>query len=605
MSTEIPRIHELAPLVIDQIAAGEVVERPAHMIKELVENALDAGANRLEIHIREGGREIQVSDNGWGMYAEDLPKAVSRHATSKIVAADDLFKLRSFGFRGEALASLAAVSEIWITSRPRSLDQATRLHVKFGELFEPERVSGPEGTSLLVRGLFDQLPARKKFLKSDSAELQQIRQVLKALALANPEVEFRVLEEGQLKFFWPKLSRSLDDFLSRAEAILETKSLFGVDFFDEGIQIYGALSSPADVQRTSRQIWIFVQNRFVVDRALQTAILESYRNLLMHGEYPSCVLKIEVDPSFVDVNVHPSKSQVKFQDPALVFRKVVHALRTKLSQAPWQRSSVESPEDPPQALERKQDFFKTEGASFGSTSNYRSGDYSFSQLSSFREPRAEASGNSTGDSLWTQSSLDEKPGPWSRLRVLGQAQNTYILAQDEDKLVLIDQHAAHERVAFEKLKLSLSSPGVLPQQRLLLPLFGEFSEESLEALLKLQPELQAMRIEVEQTGPRTLGLLAHPVLLKPQKVLDGLVRLAESYIKFGQTTEFEQQWDHGLATMACHSVIRAGQALSTLEMESLLKQMDEFPLSGFCPHGRPVSVEYPFFELEKDFGRRS
>ncbi|WP_374032627.1 DNA mismatch repair endonuclease MutL [Bdellovibrio bacteriovorus] len=352
-------IQILSPEVVDQIAAGEVVERPAHLVKELVENSIDAGATRVHVEFYDGGRIVKVIDNGKGMSPEDLPKSLERFATSKISKTDDLWSLRTFGFRGEALASIASVSKLTLTSRRAGDEQAHQLISEYGKKKDIDKVGGSQGTTILIENLFDNTPARLKFLKSDSAENSAIKTTLKAMALSHFDVEFRIQENGKLVAFWPACKNRKD----RVEQILEIKPLFEGEASRENVKAYAVFADPHNVAKTSKNIWLFAQNRWIQDRSLQAAVNEAYRSLLMHGEYPIAAVWVEVDPDCVDVNIHPTKSQVKFQDPSLAFRAVAAALRGTLEQAPWiKRSDVPTQNvTMPLAQNSSEEFKSSEG----------------------------------------------------------------------------------------------------------------------------------------------------------------------------------------------------------------------------------------------------
>ena len=578
-------IHLLAPDVRDQIAAGEVVERPAHMIKELVENSLDAGATEISIRVEQGGRRVEIQDNGCGIPQNELWLALERFATSKIQVSEDLWKLKTYGFRGEALASLAAVSELTLTSRTANSSSAARIHSHFGQNSDVDQISGELGTQILIEDLFENLPARLKFLKSESAENQAIKQIVKAMALSHPHVEFRYFEGSDLVLFYPRV----DTARLRSEQVLEISGLFQAQDQSEAWQVDLHFSSPEKVAKTSKNIWIFVQNRFVQDRALQTAIMDAYRSLLMHGEYPICVLHLKVPEDQVDVNIHPTKSQVKFLEPSKAFRFVHHTLRDELIKAPWRQHSFDSQP----LVTRPEDSAPV-------------------QNFSFQDPQLHNTVYRKKDVEWTapvkmqdlQRATDRPPAYWSSYEVIGQVGLTYIVAQNEDKLLLIDQHAAHERVAFEKLMAAWQG-GYNEVQEFLFPLALDMSSEKMEALLKHEGDMEKLGVHFEILGPSTLGVRSAPAFVKDSVFAEILEKMADEILEKGGSFVFEKKVVDICATMACHSVVRAGQALSLEEMKSLLIQMDEFPLSSFCPHGRPVSIEWSYHWIEKEFGRRN
>jgi len=580
-------IRILSEKVVDQIAAGEVLERPAHLIKELVENSLDAGATEIEVEYDNGGRNVRVVDNGYGIAKEDLPLSLLRHATSKIAASEDLFKLTSFGFRGEALASIAAVSRLTMTSRTEKDKDAHVLKSEFGEIAPVATASGPVGTTILIEGLFENVPARLKFLKSDAAESAQIKLVLKALALAHPRVQFRVRSKGQLQSFWS----AKNDWQSRAEEVLEFKSFFTTVGEENGIQVHALLGSPDQTLQQNRGLWIFVQDRWVQDRALTAAILEAYRNLLMHGEYPEVVLSLHVPKEFVDVNVHPTKSQVKFVDSQKVFRAVHHVLRSALEKAPWIPAKTGTPlthsySEPVGTPTFQDPIF--------STVQYQRKEFPATQV---RDVKA-----SYGPAVTLESLSQVRQIFWSQMEVLGQANLTYIVAQSQGEFYLVDQHAAHERVVFERLMQQWKS-GKFDSQNLLLPIAIDLPLHEIEAIETTFAQMQTLGLAVEKMGPETVAISAIPSFVAESGVVHAIKNLATEMATNGGSLAWERKVGDIFASMSCHSVVRAGQNMSTEQMKSLLEQMDEFPLSTFCPHGRPVSVNWSFSELERKFGR--
>ncbi|MGZ3743876.1 MAG: DNA mismatch repair endonuclease MutL [Pseudobdellovibrionaceae bacterium] len=610
-------IEVLPPEVVDQIAAGEVVERPAHLVKELVENSIDAGATAITVEFSEGGRYVKVTDNGRGIPPEQLPKALERFATSKIAKSDDLWKLHTFGFRGEALASIAAVSRLNLTSRPPGAEKAHQLLSEFGKKNSVDPVGGSEGTSITIQELFANVPARLKFLKSDAAEGTQIKTTLKALALAHAEVEFRVYEKNELVYFWPACKSRKD----RVEQILEIKPMYEGNAQRENVTAYAIFADPHQVAKTAKNIWLFAQNRWVQDRSMQAAVLEAYRNLLMHGEYPIAVVWVEVDPEYIDVNIHPTKSQVKFHSPSLAFRAVQAALRETLEKAPW---TPEVRRSQPQLQQTNGgDFSLRESvvappaqSSFShhsfQTTQFKKKDFPLQIAAEQAEIRREAfnlvkdSVQSDGENPFVRrvSKIEVPPQGtyWSSLEVLGQANLTYIICQDRDKLVFVDQHAAHERVVFEKLMQAWKG-GKMEVQEFLFPLAVDLTPDKVEALQNLFSDIEKLGVFVEVLGPTTVGVRAAPVLIKESILSSVLDKMAGEALELGGSFRMEKVVGDVCATMSCHSVVRAGQSLSVEEMKNLLREMDEFPLSSFCPHGRPVSVEYPYAKLEKDFGR--
>ena len=471
--------------VIDQIAAGEVVERPAHLIKELVENSLDAGAKKITVEFAEGGRSVKVMDDGQGIPPTELAAALERFATSKISSSDDLWRLASFGFRGEALASISAVAKLILTSRQQGSDLAARIISEFGKKTSVENVGGIFGTQVVIENLFGNVPARLKFMKTAAGEHSQIKQTLKALALSHPSVEFQIFEDQELIEMWP----AVENLLQRAVQILGLKKMYFHQKIREGFDVEVAYGSPHDVGRTSKNIWLFAQERWIQDRTLQAAVMEAFRNLLMHGEYPMVVVNLKVPPDQIDVNIHPTKSQVKFAQSQMAFRAVQSTLREALEQAPWLETLgslasvapgngpwVQHPTPEPQAEPENLHF---SGSSFSQV-QYAKKSLDLNRLSELAESRSQY-----------QPVVPEEKinGHWSRLQVLAQAHLTYLVCQSADQIVFLDQHAAHERVMFERLMRSWQG-GRLEIQEFLFPLAIDLSTAQMEALSLCEKELQ-------------------------------------------------------------------------------------------------------------------
>ncbi|OFZ12784.1 MAG: hypothetical protein A2Z20_07005 [Bdellovibrionales bacterium RBG_16_40_8] len=576
-------IQILSNLVVNQIAAGEVVDRPAHMIKELCENSIDAGATDITIDFKSGGKSVFVKDNGAGIYAKELPLALARHATSKIVTAEDLSHIASYGFRGEALASIGAVSNIEIISKTRKCELGAKLVCNFGQINEIIEIGADFGTTVIVSDLFQNMPARFKFLKTDAAESTAIKTQLKALALANPKVNIRLLQEGNLLYYWS----AVESNLARVIQVLEQPEMYTGEAKIDKYKAQVVISSPNKTSGSPKQIWLFVRGRFVQDRSLQTAVLEAYRNLLMHGEYPIAVVFVDCDAEDLDVNVSPTKSQVKFRESNQAFRVVQRAVRGVLESAPWLEKIIGAEYIAPIAVP-----YENNNLSFQS-SEIEKIQY---QVKSSQANYSENSSASEFNSSYTSNAR------WARLNVLGQAHLTYIIAQKEDAILFIDQHAAHERIIFEKLMKSYKERKI-EVQNFLLPYVVRLHEEVVIEILRRKSDLEQFGLYIEQIGPDEITVQGAPALLNSEAITPLFERLGHELAESGESFHLEKTISALFSTMACHSAIRAGQALSDSEMSSLLIQMDEFPLSCFCPHGRPVFVEYPLRQLERDFGR--
>ena len=625
-------IKTLPQNLINQISAGEVVERPANMVKELVENALDAGADKIEIHFSAGGRFVQIKDNGCGIKNTELELALSPHSTSKLSSEQDLWNIQSYGFRGEALASIAEVSRLTLISKPAKQNQACRLKSLFGRKQKTEHIGAEGGTTVIVEDLFQNTPARNKFLKSESSETSLIKNTLKALALSRPSVEFRILHKNKLLFYWPKAENQKQ----RVQTILNLKQTLYTETQYMDIHISAVLCPPNETLSTRRMMWFFVNKRWVEDSTLYAAVMAAYRGLLMHGEYPIAILNIQCPVSDLDVNVHPAKSRVRFKNTSAVFKAVQHSLRAVLEKAPWaQKIQNETPAEKEEELkfplknfhqtQFQKKYFPSRSSSLQKSKNHFAKNPNLPSFSSqLKNLKPEVQQDSPEDlfpanqnteegkplkqpkknQMFEQNQDQNSSGYWSSLYVLCQAHLTYILTQSEKKIIFIDQHAAHERILYERL-MQIWNTGQGDIQNRLAPLCLDTEESTVEALMSVQKDLRRLGLSLERSGPASLMIHSSPCLLKDSTLCETLNQLGEEIKSKGGSFVMENKVADLCADMACHSAIRAGQALSPEEMKELLHQMDEFPLSSFCPHGRPVFVEYPLSRLEKDFGRRT
>ena len=701
-------IRILSEEVINQIAAGEVVERPAHLVKELVENSLDAKARHIQLFISEGGRQITLQDDGMGMDEKDLSLCIERYGTSKIHKGEDLWKLHSFGFRGEALASIAAVTKFSVVSRLQGSEVALRLNCDFGRRQDPpQRCAGPMGTGIYLKELFANIPARLKFLKSPHAEIAQIKRVMKAMALSHPEVEFKVKqgkEQGEKQgeeviLFYPKCKTPLQ----RVKQVFEQENLYESTLEKKGFEAHALFVAPNESLRSRRQMWLFVQNRWIQDAGLQSAIMGAYTGFVMKSMYPQVVLFLTCPKEDVDVNVHPNKSTLRFRDSQMAFKAVYACFRQGLERTPWVS----------QVLGTK-DFRSKGGASFGvSQGPFQNGFQGESQRGKhgFAPSPSSGGGGATLPSSYTENlqfmenqrthfqvkdvvlpyeqqgggqdrkkaqdeqkqedeqsrsdtmgrvdkenekseqkikvkhvqpqkaflktleggtlesstnefreqfpsfvltgdfpaqALEEEKkqntSSWAQLQILGQAALTYVVTQSHEAIIFIDQHASHERVLFESLMLAYQG-GKVTTQQLLLPQALSFSKASIEVLQEQQKNLEKLGIYLENTGPHQMAVVALPDFMKQKGLVEELKHFSEELLSMGGSSRIHQVTHDFCASMACHSAIRAGKALSTGEMQALLNEMDRFPLSSFCPHGRPVFVKHPFRKLEREFGR--
>ena len=566
--------------LISRIAAGEVVERPASVVKELVENSLDAGAREVAVTIEGSGSTlIRVSDDGTGIPSEDMPLAVESHATSKLKNEEDLFRISTLGFRGEALPSIGSVSRMEIVSRTEQEEMGCRLEVNGGKRRDLVRVGCPVGTTVEVHDLFVNIPARRKFMKSPSTEFSHISDVINRMALAYPQVHFR-LSHGD---------RTLNDYVvtpryqDRLEQVLGGDVARGMRSFSwkrGEIEISGFLSLAPSSFPNSRYLMTFVNHRFVRDRILTHGVLGGYETLLMKGRYPAVALFLELPYREVDVNVHPAKVEVRFRRQGEIHDVVVEAVRSGLKR---------------EAKEPGVKVSRDEGQPFMGVKEkplpYVNPVFSDS-LSLFKADPVE----------FSPQRHQVREGFFSSLDILGQLLGCYIVCQSSDGMALIDQHAAHERIAFEKMRHQMAQ-GMVERQDLLIPQVLEFP---LAESLILEQWLEAMEnlgFTVETFGHNTFAIKSVPALFPAGDWRDVLRRIVAELAEVGKSSEFSNEIEERLMTIACHNVIRANRKLSLEEAHALLSELDGVDFATQCPHGRPVFVEFSQPQLEKLFKR--
>lgn len=612
MPSHPPPIQILPEYVVHKIAAGEVVERPVSVVKELVENSLDAGSTRIQVSLEQGGtKSIVVSDNGHGISPRDMPIALKRHATSKITRAEDLFSLHTLGFRGEALPSIASISDFRIESATDESDPVGyALEVKAGKVGELQELPMSRGTRISVKELFCTTPARLKFLKRPETEWSHILDFLTAMAVYHLDVEWRLEHNGKTSLFCPATDdpkrRILDLFGKET-----MEKLYPLERKVSEIEVRGLIGHPNFSKKTNRQLYVFVNGRLVQDRLINHAIVNGYRGLLMTQQYPMAILSLEIDPSKVDVNVHPTKREVRFSNSNVVHHLLSETVRHCLDQAPWREEpAVEAGRAAPfedfRSAGNSEGSFFSEPATLGVSSSPSREEYSQNiqrALQNFR-PETQANFSDKPQHSWREDPKSAKIGSlsFSTLRLIGQLHATYLVCESEGSLLLIDQHAAHERIGFERLKRSYLS-GPLPQQRLLHPLSFDLPENEAARLRACLPRLEAFGFSVDEFGENSFVLKAHPTLLEGEDWVGLLREISQEMEDSSGMEGLEDRIDHLLATMACHRQIRAHQRLDDEEMLALLRELEGTPRSYHCPHGRPVMVEVEAREIEKWFKR--
>lgn len=582
----LPEIRPLPPTLANQIAAGEVVERPASVLKELLENALDAGATALHVQLDDAGlTRLVLTDNGHGMRPDQLPLALSRHATSKLQTAADLFGIRTFGFRGEALPSMASVSRLTLTSKTAEGEEAWQVTPQ-GEL---RPAAHPVGTRVEVADLFYATPARRKFLKSARAESLALEGVIKALLLAQPQVSLKVVEDGTTTWDVPPAqANSAEAWLQGLRARVGV--VVGEDFAAQALGVQAqteagllqGLVGPATLHAGSMaKQWVFINGRPVKDRGLLQALKLAYADRLPPGRYAVAVLFLTLPYDAVDVNVHPAKTEVRLAQPDAVFKLVMGGIRQALGTDTWQPSVATFTVRPATPVAASQPDFSQ--ASLG-----------------FQAPPQKLL---KGEAI-AAAAIDPQADEHPLGAALGQVANTYIVAETAaGDLVLIDQHAAHERLVYEQLKAQLAK-GVVPSQPLLIPAPVTLPPASVQALLGHAAELERWGIYLEQSGPQQLVVTALPQLLAQASPGQLVADLAEDLLLLNPRQTLQDKLGRVLATLACHHSIRAHRRLSVAEQNALLRQMEAEPLSHTCNHGRPTVVKLSLAELERLFARR-
>ncbi len=588
-------IRQLPDTLINQIAAGEVVERPASVVKELVENALDAGATRIDIDLEEGGvRLIRIRDDGGGIPADDLPLAVSRHATSKIASLDDLEGVATLGFRGEALPSIASVSRFALISRHDRAEHGAVLEIDGGRIGAVTPKSHPQGTTVEVRDLFYNVPARRKFLKAERTELGHIEEWLRQLALARPDVELRVSHNGKPSRRWKGEGDLLSD-VRLHEALGEefANNALRIDHAAAGLRLHGWIAQPAYNRASADQQYLYVNGRAVRDRSIAHAVKQAYADVLFHGRQPAYVLFLELDPRRVDVNVHPAKHEVRFRDARLIHDFVYRTLNDALADTRAGNAPVPA-QDPQQATTAYRWNAAAPQSPLGlQIADARAG-YAALYGSTGRNPSRRCSRRGM------PASNDATMPPLGY--AIAQLHGIYILAENADGLIVVDMHAAHERIGYEKLKCAHDGEG-LRTQPLLVPLTVAVSEREAEVAEREAETLATLGFELNRSGPQSLTLRSVPALLAHGDTEALLRDVLADLREHGESRRIAAARDELLATMACHGAVRANRRLTLPEMNALLREMEVTERSGQCNHGRPTWARFSLPEIDRWFLR--
>lgn len=621
------QVRQLSEDVINRIAAGEVIERPASVIKELVENAVDAGATSIDIVTAAGGKTLmRVSDDGLGMRREDLELAIRRHCTSKI-REEDLFDIRTLGFRGEALPSIGSIARLAIQTRHGDEPHAWQIAVEGGRETQAMPAARHKGTQVEVRDLFFSTPARLKFLKSDRAEASAITEVVRRIALAYPHIGFSLSGADRQPQTWPA-ARGEDPRLARIAQVLGQEfvdNAMELDAEREGVRLTGFAGLPTHHRGTAQFQFFFVNGRPVKDKLLLSGLRGAYADVLARDRHPVVVLFLDLEPQLVDVNVHPAKADVRFRDGQLVRGLLVGSIKQALVQAGHRSSTSnaavamdairatgfgaprQTPAWPPQQSRSwAPDAFRPvqspshQEMPVGTVSGFSEPAAAYApgrqeSLASLVMPSADARANDVP--------ADEQHVSLPLGAARAQVHGTYIISQTEDGIVIVDQHAAHERLVYERLKEALAKKAVA-RQMLLIPEVVELPEEDVARLTEHAEELEAVGLSLEAFGPGAVAVRETPAMLGDMNIRGLVMDLVDELSEWDTATGLRERLDHVAATMACHGSIRAGRRMRAPEMDALLRDMEATPLSGQCNHGRPTWVELKLSDIEKLFGRK-
>jgi len=608
-------IRILPEILSNKIAAGEVVQRPSFVVKELVENSLDAGATSINVEIEKGGKSlIRISDNGCGLCRDDALLSIERYATSKIFTAEDLFCISTMGFRGEALPSIASVSKFTFITRTNESDIGTKIDIAGGKLFNVSDVGAPVGTMVEVKNLFFNTPARKKFLKSDNTESSHIADVISGIALGNPGIGFRFFINKKLVKNFP----TGQGFFQRSMSVLGKdvfRNLFPIEFESPELCVSGTCSSPAVTRSYSNRIYLFVNQRLVYDRGLVASVLRGYKGRIMKGRFPMGAVCVNLAFDQVDVNVHPSKREIKFISPQSVYSNVTKAVYNALFQAQkdWGAYNKSIPLQPSQVksstvklLQGSDDQEKQNNKGLGYVNEKHCVSktlFSYDQtLESFEEKveqtkiqwpkKSSPDHNKTADSLNSLTGLD----------ILGQVMGTYIIGQKNNSLIMVDQHAAHERVVYETLKKRHSSLAI-QSQALLIPETLELTHKEADLLSRLMEDLSGLGIIIEPFGGTTFIVKTIPILIEKKQIKPLVIEIIENFMETSDLSSKKNWLETCLISMACHTAIRANKNMQPREMVQLLEDLGKCENPFHCPHGRPTIVCLDAQQMEKLFKR--
>jgi DNA mismatch repair protein MutL len=595
------RIVVLPETLTHRIAAGEVVERPASIVKELLENALDAGATEISVELEKGGcQSIRITDNGEGIDREDVPLAFARYATSKIGVFEDIYRVRSFGFRGEALPSIASISRVEMTTRHASSPAGTRVIIESGEVKELSDAGCPVGTSILVNRIFDTVPVRRKFLKGDATEQGYCLDVITRLALMQTGIKIRASASGRTLLNIPAV-KDLAERISLTLGQDLRRQLIPATGERAGVRLHGFVSRPEFTRSNTSQMYVYVNGRFVKDYLLNHAVMTAYRRLIEARRYPSVVLGLDVLPGDVDVNVHPAKMEVRFRAPREIYALIAETLGNLIGaglEPRAQDSAGSSGREPAAYAARVEEALKRYRVPAGSGKLFFSGPFVENRGATVTPPQ----------SLREDRTERHEPAEarcFSDLAYVGQVAGTYLIFADAEGMLLVDQHAAHERILFEKLRRQAIEKGEkVPGQRLLLPEVVSLPPRDYAFLTESAPILEEAGMEVEQFGGDSLVVKTVPAFLSATEARQLIIDLLADCGEADRDLPLVERREKIFTALACRGAIKANRRLTGPEVTALCRDLDALPHAATCPHGRPVAVSISRFELEKMFKRR-
>ena len=597
------KIRTLPDVLVSKIAAGEIVERPASVVKELVENSIDAGATRISIHLEAGGKRlVRVVDNGHGMSRDDALMSIERHATSKIRDIDDLFSIGTLGFRGEALPSIASVSRFRVITAAEGSESGTEIYIEGGVIRKIKEAASPAGSSVEVKNLFFNTPPRLKFLKRPDTELGRVLEVIQREALSRPGVSFEVSSDGRTIHRYG----ASESFAQRAAQIIPGTPLYPVDFEDETLALRGFLGSPLDPRSSMRRLFTYVNARPVRDRFINRIIMDCYGRMVEKGKYPQGAVFIERDPALVDVNVHPTKSEVMFENQYEVGRSIRRAIGDMLADAPWMKGHRERTQ---KALEDFYERQKAPGLSGDRDYSAAAPSAKTASAQAAHKPEPGSPRPRNGDFSISEKSPEAagedmfSDGFYSSLKFLGQVGKLYLVCEDPDGIILIDQHAAHERVNFERIKKSYLEEAFSCSQKLLIPEVIELTVREISTARQFSDEMEKLGFDFEVFGENAVRVKSVPGFLRDSDYARFFADLFDELEGLGDPKSLEEHLDGVCATMACHSSITANRTLSEQEARALFADMDASENPHACPHGRPVATRISYNMLEKMFKR--